>query len=1239
MSRCKFSSGKPFEGGASCLKQTTARKKSRLLSRSLAFISIFCVLALLFTSLTPLSVFAEDLAPATREDQGVAGSGEPNGEKPVPPADPNNTETPADPNNTETPADPNNTETPANPNNTETPVDPNNPETPVDPNNPETPAVPEVPVTPEQPEHPNPENNVSDLNATLVIDEVVAGATAISGKIETEEALPPYDLILEIIDKDGGKHTAELKADPDVPFNPEWKIDLPEDYPSLQPGDQITITIKIPETEWELSESTEVSVPRDIDVEPNMISPPVGQSTLPAPTIGKVFYDATTISGGKLHRDRVGGKIVRATVHVTLKNKDGIVKDQVSVTPTTGNTWTVNLTPGIKVAKGDTVTAYQELNGVKSPDATADAEESIAGQTTLKMPAGEIWIEQTSANIVNNDEQAEAVEMLKNANPDIANDFKSVKFSIDGTNHAYYEVTYTDGSISGKVEAPDLKIKQVTEYSRGATLNDITIVDSVIKGKLAGEGPFDGIKVQLILKLSEAVKDSYCEKGKCSVDKDTSNPVSATVDGTTGEFSYTIPNPDLKLDQVIGVTVKEKNKFKSCSKTTVKPVTVGKTDVRDPRKLTDADKGKIIEAIKTAYTVNGESKLPNGTGQWAGVPAVIQFDDSGNVKIFSGNDVAGTWDPSNDYKFVPETNEDGSYKLKDGAEPKITIPAKDLLKNIKPDAPKVALSEDKKNITITPNEKDTDANSISVSYTGKDGSTKTITATKADDGTWSITGEGTVANGVITLPKDKVKGDTTVTATVTDKGGIADDDKDPLTSDPGTLNIKETKAEKVEALGGLDPVVMKKWVGDKVDWKDGVKASDSASDDNKAKIKEFLDEAKTTFADENSRGTTAEGDFIGKVKVTFDDGSFIEVADQNLYVSNHVTSMERKDKVPTDALDVEFKLGEGIKVDNTGSGAIEGNKDNPTSYSKYKVKPGTDLKDYKLPNLSALVIDSIKVTPQEGYTEPVWRDSKNGKDFVATTDNNVFTATATKTFKVTVQANGGTGDDKVETKKSGESFTLPAKDTFTPPKNKEFAGWLVGDATTTTDPGTEITITSDTVIKASWKPIMVDVNFDAGEGSGTMNKETVKKGSTFKLPPSKFKAPENKEFKGWKIGEKEYQVGDEITVNENTTVTAQWAKKPDPKNPDDKPQNPPVNPGDKPRGFVPIPGGNTPNLQVIPGANPQILRVQPAPSPSASTPRVYKTLPRTGESNGLPLMASALLALIGGALILSRKRS
>ena len=125
----------------------------------------------------------------------------------------------------------------------------------------------------------------------------------------------------------------------------------------------------------------------------------------------------------------------------------------------------------------------------------------------------------------------------------------------------------------------------------------------------------------------------------------------------------------------------------------------------------------------------------------------------------------------------------------------------------------------------------------------------------------------------------------------------------------------------------------------------------------------------------------------------------------------------------------------------------------------------------------------------------------------------------------------------------GGTYKLLAS-TFTAPKNKEFKAWEIDGKEVA--PDTEITVNKDTKVKAVWKDIMVDVSFEPGEGSGTMNKKSVKKGSTFKLPSSTFKAPKNKELKGWKIGEKEYQVGDEITVSGNTTVTAIWKNKPVP---------------------------------------------------------------------------------------------
>ena len=351
-----------------------------------------------------------------------------------------------------------------------------------------------------------------------------------------------------------------------------------------------------------------------------------------------------------------------------------------------------------------------------------------------------------------------------------------------------------------------------------------------------------------------------------------------------------------------------------------------------------------------------------------------------------------------------------------------------------------------------------------MSYTGKDGETKTTTATKADDGTWSITsGDGSVGpDGVVAIPTNLIKGGTEVKAKVTDNGEY--DKSNPLQSDEAKLALEKTKtkADKVKELGGLDPVVMKKWVGDKVDWKDGVKAKDDAK---KSEVEELLKGATFEDVTEEKRSTTKEGDFEGKIKITFDDKSELVVEKQMLYVSNHVTSTDRKDKVPTDALDVEFKLGEGTKVDNTGSGAIEGNKDKPTSYSKYKVKPNTNLKEYRIPAINASAVDSIKLSAQDGYADPTW----NTNNFVATTKNNVFTATATQEFKVNFLPGEGQGSMEEKKVKKGDKFTIPSSK-FKAPKDKVFAGWTISGKVGVYQPNGKIDISGNITLTATWKP-------------------------------------------------------------------------------------------------------------------------------------------------------------------------
>ena len=248
---------------------------------------------------------------------------------------------------------------------------------------------------------------------------------------------------------------------------------------------------------------------------------------------------------------------------------------------------------------------------------------------------------------------------------------------------------------------------------------------------------------------------------------------------------------------------------------------------------------------------------------------------------------------------------------------------------------------------------------------------------------------------------------------------------------------------------------------------------------------------------------------------------------------------------------VEFKLGEGTKVDNTSSGAIEGNKDNPVSYQKYKVKPNTDLKTYENQTLHQTYYNLInsKVKAIDKYTEPVW-NGKNGsvtENFIITESNNVFTATATKTYDITFDANTGGGTKDKVTQKVNTEYELPASNTFTPPASKEFSGWQVGDdSTNLKQPGEKIKITGDTIVKAIWKDIehkdiKYKVTFNGNNGTGSMDSATVKKGEKYKLPENTFGAPsENQEFKTWEVDGKEVAPGTEITIEKDTEVKAIW---------------------------------------------------------------------------------------------------
>lgn len=359
---------------------------------------------------------------------------------------------------------------------------------------------------------------------------------------------------------------------------------------------------------------------------------------------------------GLLGPNRRKSQKITTTIYVTVKNGDTLIEEANTVIEPTNKTkeWVVNLQN--ELVAGQTVYVKQKCNDDMSDEVSAEVKETLASKykDTIKMPSGDFYLEQFSSNIISEDEKAEALQMLKDSNPSFSNEIESIEFSIKGieeNKRAYYIVKYTDNSKTEEIEASNLKIIKVTEHSIGYTLEPYNVVSTMIKGKLDGEGPFDNIKVQFSSKLSEAAKANFCKDGTCTIDKDSSNFQTIDVHPQTGEFSINVGENTLELDKVIGIVVKEKHKFATCNSSTPE-IAIPKVDVKDPKKLKPEEKQAIVDAIRKANTTpGGISKLPDGTGDWAGTPAVIQVDDRGNVNIFSGNDVKGDWSNGN---FVPE---------------------------------------------------------------------------------------------------------------------------------------------------------------------------------------------------------------------------------------------------------------------------------------------------------------------------------------------------------------------------------------------------------------------------------------------------------------------------------------------------------------------------------------------------------------------------------------------------------
>lgn len=171
-------------------------------------------------------------------------------------------------------------------------------------------------------------------------------------------------------------------------------------------------------------------------------------------------------------------------------------------------------------------------------------------------------------------------------------------------------------------------------------------------------------------------------------------------------------------------------------------------------------------------------------------------------------------------------------------------------------------------------------------------------------------------------------------------------------------------------------------------------------------------------------------------------------------------------------------------------------------------------------------------------------------------------------FKVSIVPGDGKGKAIVKNLVKGSTYELPDC-SFAAPDGQMFKAWRIDDKEYY--PQDKIIIDGETLVTAIWqdKPIeTVKVTLVANNGTDKTIVNEIKKGTEYTLPECLFTAPDGQVFKAWEVAGEEKAVGNKITVNGDTEITATWKDKPNESDPDetnpDKPNPDKPNP-DKPK--------------------------------------------------------------------------
>ncbi|MBY5006683.1 LPXTG cell wall anchor domain-containing protein [Streptococcus suis] len=260
-----------------------------------------------------------------------------------------------------------------------------------------------------------------------------------------------------------------------------------------------------------------------------------------------------------------------------------------------------------------------------------------------------------------------------------------------------------------------------------------------------------------------------------------------------------------------------------------------------------------------------------------------------------------------------------------------------------PEAPSVVANEDG-TVTVKPSQTDgDDTKTVDITYTDENGTEQTVTVTKADDGTWSVPADSGVTvdatTGAVTIPADKVKDSSPVTAVSKDEVGNTSTTSAATT--PATTDNVIPVAPAVTEV--TDPT--------------------NLTCAEKAKVKEEVENSNPALP----IGTTVEVGNDGTVTITYPDGSVDTIPATDTVVST----------TPTPQTDAE-------KNDLTNPTKTPvGDTNNLTEDEKAKVKEEVEKSNPGLPTGTTIEVGNdgtVTITYPDGSVDTV-----SGTDTVVST--------------------------------------------------------------------------------------------------------------------------------------------------------------------------------------------------------------------------------------------------------------